>query len=185
MISPSLASPPPFGFEIYAPAHTVSEFCQDDAGLVKVTGVLKAVNVSKIYLETYRSGHRVEESILITARDRLRAAGFEVATGITTTPGGGQGVASNGNSYFFNYESQETRDLLKSLFEFMATHFDEIMVDDFFLTDDTSEVSVGAKKDRTWSEYRLALMTEVAEKWAVGPARKINPKVIVTLKYPQ
>ncbi|MCA9413229.1 MAG: hypothetical protein KC944_18590 [Candidatus Omnitrophica bacterium] len=175
----------PLQIEIYATAHQVSQFCADSASRTKVADQLKSIGASKIYLETYRSGHRVPESLLSDAKEQFEKVGFQVATGVTTTPGNGFGQASNNNRLFFNYESQTTRDLIKDLFEAMAGQFDEIMVDDFFLTDDTSEVSVEAKGDRSWSEYRLELMTQVSKDFAVGPAKAVNPKVSVTLKYPQ
>ncbi|MCA9443236.1 MAG: hypothetical protein KC964_20720, partial [Candidatus Omnitrophica bacterium] len=79
----------PLQIEIYATAHQVSQFCADSASRTKVADQLKSIGASKIYLETYRSGHRVPESLLSDAKEQFEKAGFQVATGVTTTPGNG------------------------------------------------------------------------------------------------
>lgn len=179
------AAPTRLQYEVYATAGQVNQFCSDGASRKRVAEVLKAVGIDKIYIEAYRGDEQVSEETLMASRDFFDAEGFEVATGITTIPGKDAGVRGDGSAYYLNYEAQATRDLIKKWAEIMAEHFDEILVDDFFLTDDQSEESKKAKGERSWSEYRLDLMTEIARDWLIEPARDRNPKVRVNIKFPQ
>ena len=56
---------------------------------------------------------------------------------------------------------------------------------DFFCTSDTSAESKTAKGNRSWSEYRRALLTEVAQKVIINPAKAKNPAIKIIIKYPQ
>ena len=49
---------------------------------------------------------------------------------------------------------------------------------------ETMEGEIEARGGRSWTEYRLALLDEVARDVIVGPARKVNPQVKVIVKYP-
>ena len=73
---------------------------------------------------------------------------------------------------------------MQEVVEHTARHFDEIILDDFFFTSCKSEVEIRARGERTWTEYRLALLDEAARKLVLAPARKVNPKVKVVIKYP-
>jgi hypothetical protein len=179
------ADPMPLQVEAYVMSRQVDKYCSTPEDREAVLEVLRKVGITKLYLEAIRSGYRSNEKTLCTARDFFRENGIEITVGITTTPGDDFGVRSTENRNFLNYEEAKTREDLKEVFEFMASHFDEIMIDDFFLTDDRSETAAQAKGDRSWSEYRLELMTEVARDWAIGPAKKVNPNVSIILKYPQ
>ena len=47
-----------------------------------------------------------------------------------------------------------------------------------------SDGAIKDKGDKSWTQYRLELMTEAAENLIVGPAKAVNPKVKVVVKYP-
>ena len=47
-----------------------------------------------------------------------------------------------------------------------------------------ADSDIAAKGNRTWTRYRLDLMDEAAQTLVVGPARAVNPKVRVVIKYP-
>ena len=175
----------PLRVEAYVTSSQVDKYCSTPEDREAVLGVLRKVGITKLHLEAIRGGYRSNEETLCTARDFFRENGIESTVGITTTPGDEFGVRSTENRNFLNYEEAKTRKDLKEVFEYMASHFDEIMIDDFFLTDDRSALAAEAKGDRSWSEYRLELMTEVARDWAIGPAKKVNPNVSIILKYPQ
>lgn len=55
--------------------------------------------------------------------------------------------------------------------EFTAKHFDEIILDDFFFTNCKCELCINAKGDKSWTRYRLDLMTEAAQSLVIGPAK--------------
>lgn len=186
MVSSSeVAGETPLRLETYVTSQQVDQYCATPDDRDSVVEVLGEFGITKVYLESYRGGHTPNEETLLAARDHFRERGIEVATGITTTAAEGILVPSGANPMFVNYEEELTRRTLVDLFEFMASRFDEIMIDDFLLTDDRSEKSRAAKGDRTWSEYRLQLMTEIARDWMIQPAKRINPQVKVVIKYPQ
>jgi hypothetical protein len=68
--------------------------------------------------------------------------------------------------------------------EHTARHFDEIILDDFFFTSCKSDVEIAAKGTRSWTDYRLKLMAEAARDLILAPARAVNPRVRVIIKYP-
>ena len=43
---------------------------------------------------------------------------------------------------------------------------------------------IEAKGDRSWTQYRLDLLKEAGQNLVVGPAKAVNPKVKVIIKYP-
>jgi hypothetical protein len=42
-----------------------------------------------------------------------------------------------------------------------------------------------AKGNRSWDEYRRALLTELAQSVFIGPAKQVNPDITMIVKYPQ
>lgn len=175
----------PCEIQVYTMASQVNQYLSTSEGRQKVLAELKRLGINKIYLEAVRSGHRAKTEAMVETRDFFRQQGLQVAAGVATVPGPEFGTASDRFEYAMNYETPETRQALQETFEFCAQYFDEIMVDDFLMTDDESEVSQKARGDRTWSSYRLDLMTTIARDVLIGPAKKVNPKVQVINKYPQ
>jgi hypothetical protein len=82
------------------------------------------------------------------------------------------------------YSEPEHRKKLKEVVEFTARNFDEFILDDFFFTNCKSDSAIREKGTRSWTAYRLALMDEAARTLVIGPAKAANPKVKVTIKYP-
>ena len=74
--------------------------------------------------------------------------------------------------------------MVKKIAEHTAKHFDEFLLDDFFFTSSKKDVEIKAKGNRSWTEYRLELMNEAGRNLVVGPAKAVNPKVKVIIKYP-
>ncbi|MBI1391047.1 MAG: hypothetical protein GC154_21685 [bacterium] len=146
---------------------------------------LKTAGVTKVFLESVRSGQSPNWVVLAQARDYLREHGIEASAGIATTSGHEFGVPSNQPGIWLNYQNEQTRLNLAALVEKTATMFDELIVDDFLATDDESEESIKARGERGWSEYRLDLMTRIARDCIIKPAREANPNIRVILKYPQ
>jgi hypothetical protein len=74
--------------------------------------------------------------------------------------------------------------LAKKLSEFTAKNFDEFILDDFFFTNCKDDGAIKDKGARSWTDYRLQLMTEATKSLIVGPAKAVNPKVKVVVKFP-
>lgn len=146
----------------------------------------KYVGVDKVYLEPYRDDCLIPREQLHLCKELFHKNGIEVAGGITTTISG-QGEADAGRQRLFNtycFCNERMREHLKSMAEYLASEYDEFIIDDFFFTNCTCDDCRRAKGDRSWEEFRLELMKEVSENLILKPARAINPRIKVTIKFP-
>ena len=136
------------------------------------------LDVDKIYLETHRDLLLVDDATLEKAKRFFLSQGLEVAGGITYT------VNESNDFETFSYSSPEDRDMVRKIAQHTARHFDEFLLDDFFFTSSKKDVEIAAKGNRSWTQYRLDLMSEAGRNLVVGPAKAVNPKVKVIIKYP-
>ncbi len=141
--------------------------------------------VTKVFLEVSRGGTVVTEEELILVRDHFQSEGVSTAGGIATVPGGAIGVRQEGPLGWFNWQNPKTRADLEPIVRMAARVFDEFIIDDFLCTGDVSEESIAARGERSWSEYRRALMTDIASTLFIAPAREENPDITMIIKYPQ
>jgi len=167
-----------FKVSVYARAYEVRQM-NDLKWLEPIWNEISGqVKVDKIYLETHRDLILVDDNTVETAKKFFNSRGIETAGGITLT-------VNEGNRFeTFCYSNPEHRAKVKEIAEFTAKHFDEIILDDFFFTDCKCELCIKAKGNRSWTDFRLALMTEAARDLIIGPAKAVNPKVRVIIKYP-
>ena len=136
------------------------------------------LDVDKIYLETHRDLLIVDDETLEQAKAFFLKQGLEVAGGITYT------INESNEFETFSYSDPEDRAMVRRIAEHTARHFDEFLLDDFFFTSSKKDVEIEAKGNRSWTEYRLALLKEAGQDLVVGPAKAVNPKVKVIIKYP-
>jgi hypothetical protein len=136
------------------------------------------VKVDKIYLETHRDLVIVDQKTLDVAKQFFEKRGVETAGGITLT-------VDEGNHFeTFCYSNPEHRKKIKEIVEYTAKNFDEVILDDFFFTNCKCDLCIKGKADKSWTEYRLKLMDEAARELILKPAKAVNPKVKVVVKYP-
>jgi hypothetical protein len=142
------------------------------------TTISSQVKVDKIYLETHRDLRIVPDATLEQAKKFFRGKGLEVGGGITYT-------INESNSFeTFCYSDPEHRKKVQEIAEHTAKHFDDFILDDFFFTSCKSDIEIAAKGDKSWTQYRTELLTEAGTNLVIEPARKVNPKVKVIIKYP-
>ncbi len=140
--------------------------------------ISRQVKVDKIYLETHRDLIVVDDKTIETAKKFFNSRGIETAGGITLT-------VNEGNRFeTFCYSNPEHRAKVKEIVELTARHFDELILDDFFFTDCKCELCIRAKGDMSWTAFRLDQMTKAAKDLIIGPAKAVNPKIKVVVKYP-
>jgi hypothetical protein len=177
-------------------SHEVQQNLATDEGIDAAIGWCRKTAVTKVYLESFRDAFRAERAPLEHARDRFRAAGFDVSGCVTTV---GIGRRSSRSRYFCCYTGQAGQQELQEIFEFAASLFDEIMIDDFWCTDCACEECDAARKAKTatvgenryptagdsWEDYRCELMVRLSQERILAPARRVNPKVRLIIKYPQ
>ena len=142
------------------------------------TVISRQLKVDKVYLETHRDLLIVEDATLEQAKRFFKERGIETAGGITYT-------INEANSFeTFCYSNPEHRQMVRKIAEHTARHFDEFILDDFFFTSCKSDIEIKAKGAMSWTEYRLKVMTEAGRNLVLQPAKKVNPKVKVIIKYP-
>jgi hypothetical protein len=151
----------------------------------EVLEVLAGLNISKIYLEVYRSGQTVPADVLAKARDFFQDRNIAVAGGIATVPGDDFGVRQDGMYDWFNWESTQTRHQIREVMRMASREFKEFIVDDFLCTDDKSAESEAAKGERSWGEYRRDLMADVSRETILTTAKMENRFISMTIKFPQ
>jgi hypothetical protein len=178
-------------------AHDVREYLGSEAGLERAIDWCKKTGVTKVYLEVYRDNYRAERSTLEQARQRFLDTKFDVSGCVTTTVVGKP--STNWKPTISCYTDPPTQTNLQSIFEYAASLFDEIMIDDFWFTDCTctncdaarvaKTVSIGDRTypvhGDTWEDYRCELMTRLSKERVLAPAKRVNPRARLIIKYPQ
>jgi hypothetical protein len=142
----------------------------------RITGQLR---FDKVYLETYRNGQFADEKSVEAIKKFFSERGIAVSGGVTLAAGGHGGQFGT-----FDYEDPHDRAECQRAVEMAARHFDEVILDDFFFYTTKSDADIAAKGKRTWTQYRLEKMREVAESLVLKPAKAINPHVRMIIKYP-
>ncbi|MDP8245193.1 MAG: hypothetical protein P9L94_14000 [Candidatus Hinthialibacter antarcticus] len=175
----------PVKFQTYVTAGQVSSLFGDAQKSQTTIDALKRLHIQHVYLETIRGVERAPFELLTAARDALQANEISVSAGVATIFGKGFGVDSDKPGIWMNYQAEKTQRDLADHISKIAPLFDELIIDDFLATDDESADSQQARGERSWSEYRLELMTQISEEFITAPARKANPEIRVILKYPQ
>lgn len=166
----------------------VSVYCREYevAKMGDTTGYLKPLwdevsrqlKVDKVYLETHRDTHLIDQKTLDIAKKFFKDRGIKVAGGITFT------ISEPNHFETYCYSDPEQRKKVQQITEFTAKNFDEIILDDFFFTDCKTDQSIKDKGDKSWTNFRLKLMADAGRELVVNPAKKVNPKVKMVIKYP-
>lgn len=169
----------------YITAHSVANLLSTEEGRREALSLFRANGITKAYIEVYRGGLVVPEDILVAARDFFRNYGIDVVAGIATVPGGDFGVRQEGRLGWFNWQNEKTQQDLLQVVRSTARLFDVFIIDDFLCTADTSAESKAAKGDKSWSQYRMDLLSGLSESLFIKPAKEVNPGITMIIKYPQ
>ncbi len=136
------------------------------------------VDLDKIYLETHRDAFTVPEKTMLKVKKFFLSKGLEVGGGITFT----RSEPTDFETY--SYAREDERQQVKQISEYTAKLFDDFILDDFFFIDLKNDDEIAAKGNKSWTEYRLRLMADAGRELVVNPAKAVNPKVKVIVKYP-
>jgi len=140
----------------------------------------KAAGITRVFIESFR-GFTVDRETLLNAKKQFEEAGIEVSGCVTTI---GLGKPSSIGSYVSCYTSEETRKELIRVFEYTASIFDLIMIDDFLFTQCECEECNSARGIRSFPDYRRDLMNMISQEYIIKPARRKNPDVKIINKFP-
>lgn len=168
-----------FKVAVYCRAYEVKEM-KDTAGYLRPIWdeITRQCKIDKVYLETHRDLLIVDQNTLNAAKKFFRDRGVQIAGGITYT------ISEPNRFQTFCYSNPEDRKKVKEIAEYTAKNFDEVILDDFFFTNCKSDETIAAKGNRSWTNFRLDQMTEAGKNLVVGPAKNVNPKVKMVIKYP-
>jgi hypothetical protein len=136
------------------------------------------IKVDKVYIETMRDWKTPDRETILQAKQFFASKGIETAGGVATVVDERAGFRS------LCYSDPAQRAKLRELVEYTAGLFDEIILDDFFFTNCKCDLCIRAKGNRSWTQFRLDQMAEVSRDVVIGPARAVNPKVKMVIKYP-
>ena len=140
--------------------------------------VSSQVDLDKIYLETHRDAFTVDEKTMLKVKKFFLSKGLEVGGGITYT----RSEPTDFETY--SYARENERQQVREVAEYTAKLFDDFILDDFFFIDLKNDDEIAAKGSKSWTDYRLRLMADAGRELVVNPAKKVNPKVKVIIKYP-
>lgn len=163
-------------------AQNVRDYLSTEEGINNAIDWCKRTGVTHVFIESYRSGYTAEREALENAKSKFMEEEFEVSGCVTTTK---IGKTSTGWDLISCYTDEDTQDQLQEIFEYTASIFDEIMIDDFLFTDCVCEECQNARGYKTWADYRCDLMTEISRERILKPAVEVNPNVKIIIKYPQ
>lgn len=181
----AVAQTPALTLSVYATATDVLEHLAPSEKRAAILDDLRTLRVSRVFLEGRRGDEYVPPATLQAVSDWLAKQGLRTAGGIATVPGATFGARQNEGLSWLNWEDAKTRRDVAGFFTENAPVFNELIVDDFFCTGDTSAVSEAARAGRSWSRYRRDLLVSLIEPLMTGPARAQRPDIRLIIKFPQ
>lgn len=167
-----------FDVAIYIPVGLVNRFAEPGRLEREWREISSQLRVDKVYIEGERDRVVASDALLETVKKFFLDHGVRVAGGITFSDGGG------GQFRSFCYTDPADRAFVKRASELVARHFDEVILDDFFFDTTKYPSDIAAKGNRSWTDFRLALMDDVARELVVGPMKAVNPRARVIIKFP-
>jgi hypothetical protein len=167
-----------FAVSVYARVYEVRQMADLNWLEPRWNEMSRQVKVDKVYLETHRDTIVAERETITRLKKFFEARGVRVAGGITLT------INEMNRFQTFCYTNPDNRQKVKEVVEFTAGLFDEIILDDFFFTNCKCDLCIRAKGTQSWTRFRLSLMDEAARNLVIKPAKTVNPKVRIVIKYP-
>ncbi len=169
-----------FKVTVYIPVNVVERMAHDPAWMQSSWNTISSrIHVDRVFIETYRSGTTADDATVSRVKHFFQSHGVAVAGGMALS-----GRSRSAQFRSLDYANPEDRALLERMSALTARHFNEIILDDFFFTNTKSDADIAAKGKRTWDQYRLQLMDEVARDLILKPAKAANPNVHIIIKFP-
>ena len=168
-----------FRTAIYVVVNTTKQLADPKVFATEFDRMQHQLKFDKVYVEVYRNHLFATDAEIETVKKAFAAKGIIVAGGVTLAAGD-----KNGQFGTFDYEDAADRDECKKASILAAQHFDEVILDDFFFYTSKSDADIAAKGNKSWTQYRLEKMRDVAKNLVLDPAHAANPAVKMIIKYP-
>ncbi len=167
-----------FDVAIYIPVGAVRSFENPRALSNNWRRISRQLKVDKVYIEVQRNRLLAGDDLLERVKQFFLDRGVRVAGGMALSDGG------SGQFRSFCYTNPKDREFVKNAARLAARHFDEVIQDDFFFVTTKSDSDIAAKGKKSWTQFRLDLMRDAAKNLVVKPAKAVNPKVKMVIKFP-
>jgi hypothetical protein len=167
-----------FGVAVYIPVTIVKTFADPKVLQSEWDLINSQVKVDKVYIEVHRDRILADDKLL----DDVKA--FFVSHGVQVAAGSAFSDLEADQFKSYCYTNPADRDFVKKVAELAARHFDEFILDDFFFVNTKTDSDIAAKGDRSWTDFRLALMDDAGANLILKGAKDVNPKIKVVIKYP-
>ncbi len=168
-----------FDVSIYIPVGVVRSFDNPQKLQSDWDTISRELKVDKVYIEVQRDHNVAGDETLERVKKFFMDQGVKVAGGMALSDG-----SIGGQFKSFCYTDPQDRAFIKSAAELAARHFDEVIQDDFFFDASKTDSDIAAKGDKSWTQFRLELMDDAAENLIVKPAKAVNSKVKMVIKFP-
>jgi hypothetical protein len=168
-----------FSVAVYIPINVVQSFDQPQKLQADWDCIHRQLKVDKVYIEVQRDRRLLTDEQAERTKKFFLDHGVQVAGGMALSAG-----SIGGQFQSFCYTDPQDRAFIKNAAEFAARHFDEVIEDDFFFVTTKRDSDIAAKGAKSWAQFRLELMDDAAENLLVKPAKAVNPKVKIIVKFP-
>lgn len=158
---------------IYFTWGDIERLLADPAQFQMTMDYFAPVKAEKVYLEGNSRGD-VDVALMKKVADRFRGMGLKVSGSMVP-------VGQRGPSVYNNPDDMAS---LEKRMRALAQVFDDIILDDWLFTTATDPKSVEERGNQSWADYRTKLILEQSKKHIIGPAKEVNPKVKIIIKYP-
>ena len=162
-------------YSVFFTSHDIQQLLADPVQFRKTMDYFASVKPVRVYIDGVGHDGKVDVPLLKEIAARFRAMGIQPdGAMVPTSLRGGPSV----------YNNAEDLAQLKERMQGLAQVFDTIILDDWLFTNGTDPKSVADRGNLTWAEYRTKLILEQSKKYIIDPAREVNPKVQVIIKFP-
>ena len=168
-----------FEVSIYIPVNVVRSLDNPMVLSNQWDRISRQLKVDKVYIEAQRDRTLASDDTLERVKKFFLDRGVKVAGGMALSDG-----SIGGQFKSFCYTDPADRAFITNAVVLAARHFDEVIQDDFFFVTTKTDSDIAAKGDRSWTQFRLDLMRDAAENLVVKPAKAVNPKVKMVVKFP-
>jgi hypothetical protein len=168
-----------FEVAIYIPVGVVQSFEKPQKLTDDWARISRQLRVDKVYIEVQRGRQVAGDPLLEKVKAFFLGHGVKVAGGMALSDG-----SVGGQFKSFCYTDNTDRQFIRKAAELAARHFDEVIQDDFFFANTKNESDIAAKGKKSWAQFRLELMDEASEQLLLKPARAVNPRVKMVIKFP-
>jgi hypothetical protein len=161
-------------YSIFFTSGDVDHLLSDAENFKKTMTYFAPIKINRVYLEGKNRGNEDVE-LMKKVADRFRAMGIVPAGAMVPTSDKGGPCC---------YNDPDDMATLERRMRAQASVFDEIILDDWLFTICNCEKCLEGRGNMSWAEYRTKLVLEKSKQYIIDPAKQVNPKVKVIIKYP-